>query len=79
MKSGWGRRLIWNEEDGASSSKDITNTFIEKTTNITTTLKTTIPASNGDKLCADSFIYYDEVGTGRSYTWSLLQFDVSCQ
>lgn len=75
----YGRRLIWTEEDGTSSAKTIETNFTDKTTGITTKTSTTTPATNKDKVFADSWIDYDQVGSGATYTWGIIMFEVGCE
>ncbi len=74
----YGRRLIWTEEDGTSAATTINNIWTEKTIGLTTSINTTIPATNNDKVIADSWIDYDQVGTGTTYTWAIIKFQISC-
>jgi hypothetical protein len=75
----YGRHLIWTEEDGTSSAKTVSSNWTDKTTGITTSVSTTVPATNNDIVFADSWIDYDEVGTGKTFTWAIIQFEISCQ
>lgn len=75
----YGRRLIWTEEDGTSSAKTIETNFTDKTTGITTKTSSTTPATNKDKIIADSWIDYDQVGSGATYTWGIIMFEVGCE
>lgn len=75
----YGRRLIWTEEDGTSSAKTIETNFTDKTTGITTKTSTTTPATNKDIVFADSWIDYDQVGSGATYTWGIIMFEVGCE
>ncbi|MEA4935795.1 hypothetical protein SDC9_179235 [bioreactor metagenome] len=75
----YGRRLLWTEEDGTSSEKTTETSFTDKTTGITTKTTVKTPATNKDKLIADSWIDYELVGEGAMYAWGILQFEVSCK
>jgi len=37
-----------------------------------------IPATDNDKVFADSWIDYDDLGSGKSYTFGIITFDVAC-
>jgi hypothetical protein len=78
-ETNYGRRLIWTEEDGKSEAKTITSNWTDKLTGITTSINTSVPATNNDVVFADSWIDYEEVGTGKTYTWSIIEFEISCQ
>jgi hypothetical protein len=74
----YGRRLIWTEEDGTSAASTLSSNWNDKATGITTTISTTVPATNRDKVITDSWIDYDLVGTGATYTWGSIKFQISC-
>lgn len=75
----YGRRVKWTEEDGTSAPYDHKQSYTDPITKITTEYTIKVPAKNGDVLFADNWLYYDIVGTGGRYTWSIIQFDVSCE
>jgi len=75
----YGRRLMWTEEDGSTRASTISTGLTDKNTGLTTSFSTTIPATDNDVIFADSWIDYDDVGTGKTYTWGVMKFQVSCQ
>lgn len=75
----YGRRLIWTEEDGTSSASSVSLSWTDKTTGIVTVMDTNIPATNDDVVFADNWIDYDQVGSGTTYTWGIIQFQINCQ
>lgn len=73
------RKLIFTEEDGTTKATTFEAALTDKTTGITTKSTTSSPATNLDKVFAESWINYDLVGEGAIYTWGLIQFEISCK
>jgi PBP1b-binding outer membrane lipoprotein LpoB len=73
------RKLIFTEEDGTTKATTFEASLTDKTTGTTTKSTTSSPATNLDKVFAQSWIDYDLVGEGATYTWGLIQFEISCK
>jgi len=75
----YGRRLVWIEEDGTSKPFEYNRKETDPITHVESTFKVSAPATNNDVTIVDSWIDYDVVGTGHTYTWGVIQFEISCQ
>ncbi len=67
-----GRRIVFTEEDGKRGEVTFTFGFTDKESGLTHNASVKVPATDGDALCADSWVYYwDKSGY---YNWGLIEF-----